>query len=227
MPKKLISERTILDAAKRGEKIILADDDVIVTAAAYDRSAQIGIKIEKKHETVEPVNQSGTQVEPTPSITKSSSQRVVDVAIAIGSDHGGFQLKEVLKSFLVGLGYKVIDIGTTSEESCDYPDYAYAVAKMVSMRDASKGIMIDSVGIASAMVANKIVGVRAACCYDEYSARSSREHNDANVMTLGGKVLGPELAKSITKLWLETPYAGGRHQKRLDKITEIELRIIK
>ncbi|MDI6767151.1 MAG: ribose 5-phosphate isomerase B [Bacteroidota bacterium] len=227
MPKKLISERTILDAAKRGEKIILADDDVIVTAAAYDRSKQIGIKIEKKHETVKPVHQSGTQMEPTPSITKSSSQSVVDAVIAIGSDHGGFQLKEVLKPFLVGLGYKVIDIGTTTEESCDYPDYAYAVAKMVSTGEASKGIMIDSVGIASAMVANKIVDVRAACCYDEYSARSSREHNDANVMTLGGKVLGSELAKSITKLWLETPYGGGRHQKRLDKITEIESRIIK
>lgn len=217
MPKQLISERTILDAAKRGEKIILTDDDVIVTAAAYDRSKQIGINIEKKHEIVKP----------TQSITKSSSDSVVEVAIVIGSDHGGFQLKELLKPFLAGLGYKVIDIGTTSEESCDYPDYAYTVAKMVSTGEASRGIMIDSVGIASAMVANKIVGIRAACCYDEYSARSSREHNDANILTLGGKVLGPELTKSITKVWLETHFAGGRHQKRLDKILEIESRINK
>ncbi len=212
MPKQLITERTVFDAAKRGEKIILTDDDVIVTAAAYDRSKQIGIKIEKKNDTIEP----------KPSITKSSSENVVDCAIVIGSDHGGFQSKEILKPFLAGLGYKVIDIGITTEESCDYPEYAYAVAKMVSTGEVSKGIMIDSVGIASAIVANKIVGIRAACCYDEYTARSSREHNDANILTLGGKVLGPELTKSITKVWLETPFAGGRHQKRLDKILEIE-----
>lgn len=217
MPKKLISEQTVLNTAKRGEKIILTDNDVIITVAASDRSKQLGITIEKRPDNVKP----------SQSISKSSSHNIVDVTIAIGSDHGGFQLKETLKPFITNLGYRVIDIGTTSEESCDYPDYAYAVAKMVSAGDATKGIMIDSVGIASAIVANKIVGIRAACCYDEFSARSSREHNDANIITLGGKVIGSELAKSITKLWLETPYAGGRHQSRLDKIFDIESRMKK
>ncbi|MBI4811216.1 MAG: ribose 5-phosphate isomerase B [Ignavibacteriales bacterium] len=147
--------------------------------------------------------------------------------IAIGSDHGGFSLKEQLKPFLVSLGYNVIDLGTNSEESCDYPDFAFSVAAMVMKGSASRGIIIDTVGTASAMAANKIPGIRAACCFDEYSARSSREHNNSNIMTLGGKVIGIELARSIVKIWLETSYAGGRHQKRLDKISDIEKKFLK
>jgi ribose 5-phosphate isomerase B len=144
--------------------------------------------------------------------------------VAIGSDHGGFPLKESLRVFIEGLGFRVVDVGTYSAEACDYPDFAYAVARMVSLGKASKGIMIDAVGNASAIVANKVRGIRAACCPDEFSARSSREHNDANVLTLGGRTLGADLAKSITRVWLETSFGGGRHQKRLDKIAEIEQR---
>ncbi len=144
--------------------------------------------------------------------------------IALASDHGGYQLKEFLKSFLEKSGYNVVDLGTYTEEACDYPDYAYAVARMVSLGQASKGIMIDAIGIASAIVANKVHGIRAACAFDEFSARSSREHNDANVLTLGGRTLGSELAKAIVTTWLETNFGGGRHQKRLDKIADIEKR---
>jgi ribose 5-phosphate isomerase B len=206
----------VIDAAKRGEKTMSLDDGTIITAAARDRAQQIGIRFEQKR--------SEEIIPPFVSAVKKSGATEI---IAIGSDHGGFQLKEILKPYLDVLGYKVMDLGTHSEEACDYPDYAYAVAKMVAAGDASRGIMIDSVGIASVMVANKVNGIRAACCFDEYSARSSREHNNANVLTLGGKTLGAELAKSIMKTWLETSFGGGRHQRRLDKITAIEKRLSK
>ena len=219
MPKKLISEQTILEAVRRGEKSIQVDGDAIVTSAAHDRAKQLGVQIVPRPKG------SATSVKASDSVplNKPSSNET----IAIGSDHGGFQLKGQLAGFLQGLGYKVVDLGTYSEEACDYPDFAYAVSRMVSLGDASRGIMIDAVGVASAMVANKIPGIRAASCDSEFAARSSREHNDANVLTLGGRVVGSELAKSIVKIWLETWFGGGRHQKMVDKITEIEKRFLK
>jgi ribose 5-phosphate isomerase B len=219
MSKKLITEWTIVEASRRGEKVLLIDRDTIVTAAAQDRARQLGVRLENK--TSEAVSQPGVSSKTTEGAAKGKE------TVAVGSDHGGFQLKEQLKPYLETLGYKVVDLGTYSEEACDYPDFAYAVARMVSVGDAAKGIMIDSVGSASAIVANKLPGIRAVCCFNEFSARSSREHNDANVLTLGGKVLGIELAKSIVKVWLETWFGGGRHQKRVDKISEIEGRFLK
>ena len=215
MTRKLISEQTILEAAKRGDTSIIIDKGMIVTDAAKDRAAQLGITIGTK--------KASAQNESVPSSGASKAQGLKET-IAIGSDHGGFQMKAILKSMLEGSGHTVVDVGTYSEESCDYPDFAYAVARMVSLGEATKGIMIDSVGIASAIVANKITGIRAACCTDEFMARSSREHNNANVLTLGGKTLGIEVAKSIVSVWMETPFGGGRHQKRVDKIHEIEKR---
>jgi len=214
--KKLISEQVVIDASKRGEKALFVDEHVIVTDAARDRAKQLGIRIQKKAEE---------KASTTPSAGASGAQSLRSLgSIAIGSDHGGFQLKELLKPYLETLGLKIVDVGTYSEETCDYPDFAYAVARTVALGHASKGIMIDAVGIASAMVANKVKGVRAASCTDEFSARSSREHNDANVLTLGGRTLGSELAKSIVKVWIETNFGGGRHQKRVAKIIEIESR---
>ncbi|HMD14731.1 MAG TPA: ribose 5-phosphate isomerase B [Bacteroidota bacterium] len=215
MTRKLISEQTVIEAAKRGDTSIVIDNGMIVTDAAKDRAAQLGITIGQKKATV--------QSPPSASSGASIHQGLKEI-VAIGSDHGGFQMKTVMKSMLEGLGHTVVDLGTYSEESCDYPDFAYAVARMVSLGEATKGIMIDSVGIASAIVANKIGGIRAACCTDEFMARSSREHNNANVLTLGGKTLGIDVAKSIVSVWLETPFGGGRHQKRVDKIHEIEKR---
>jgi ribose 5-phosphate isomerase B len=142
--------------------------------------------------------------------------------VVIGSDHGGFQTKEILKKFLGDLGYRVLDIGTNSEETCDYPDYAYAVARIVAKGEVWRGIMIDATGVASSIVCNKVPGVRAAACYNEFVAQSSREHNDANVLTLGAKALGIEVIKSIVKVWLETWFGGGRHKKRVDKIMDVE-----
>jgi ribose 5-phosphate isomerase B len=147
--------------------------------------------------------------------------------VAVGADHGGFTLKQALKDFVAGLGYTVVDCGTHSPEAVDYPDLAYAVARLVSGGEAWRGIIVDGAGIGSAMAANKVPGVRAALCYDHATAVNSREHNDANVLTLGAGLIGANLAKQIVQTWLSTPFGGGRHQRRVDKIVEIEQRFLK
>lgn len=148
--------------------------------------------------------------------------------IAIGSDHGpSFPMKEALKPYLEELGYNVRDCGTYSPDSVDYPDIAYAVAKQVSNGTAWRGIIIDGAGIGSCITANKIPGIRAALCYNQAMAHNSREHNDANVLTLGAGMIGINLARQIIKTWLDTNFAGGRHKRRVDKIVEIEHRFLK
>ncbi len=144
--------------------------------------------------------------------------------IAIAADHGGYALKENLKVWLEKQGYQVDDCGTHSPESVDYPDYAYAAAKKVSDGEAWRGIIIDGAGIGSCMVANKVPGVRAAMCYDHATALNSREHNNANVLTLGAGMIEPALARQIVLTWLNTKFGGGRHARRVDKIMDIERR---
>src|SRR5258707_2605262 len=134
--------------------------------------------------------------------------------VALGADHGGYALKEALKAFLGELGYPVVDCGTHSTEPVDYPDLAYAVAHLVGSGEAWRGIVVDGAGIGSAMAANEVPGVRAALCYDHATALNSREHNDANVLTLGPRLIGPKLAQQITQTWLATAFGGGRHQRR-------------
>jgi ribose 5-phosphate isomerase B len=146
--------------------------------------------------------------------------------VALGADHGGYALKEELKADLAELGYAVLDCGTHSAASVDYPDFAYAVALLVSEGRAWRGIIIDGAGIGSCMAANKVPGVRAAMCYDHATAVNSREHNDANVLSLGGMLLGSSLARQIVKVWLETDFGGGRHARRVDKIMGIEQRFL-
>ncbi len=163
---------------------------------------------------------------PQPSPIGNSTDREGSI-IALGTDHGGFQLKETLKAHLASLGYSVIDCGTNSTDAVDYPDFAYAVARLVSEGKAWRGIMIDGAGIGSAMAANKVPGVRAALCYDHATAVNSREHNDANLLTLGAGLIGPNLAKQIVEVWLRTEFGSGRHAKRVDKIVEIERRFMK
>jgi ribose 5-phosphate isomerase B len=142
--------------------------------------------------------------------------------IALGADHGGFAMKEALKPVLAELGRAVIDVGVAAAVTADYPDIARKVADLVAARTAYFGILVDGAGIGSAMAANKVPGVRAALCYDRASARNSREHNDANVLTLGGRLLTQSQAEEVVRVWLSTPFAGGRHQARVDKITAIE-----
>ena len=142
--------------------------------------------------------------------------------IAVGADHGGFDLKETLAAHLAEQGYRMVDCGTHSSESVDYPDFAAAVARRVADGECDAGIIVDGAGIGSAMVANKVPGVRAALCYDISSARNSREHNHANVLTLGAGLIGRGLALQIADAWLATPWGPGRHAQRVDKITEVE-----
>lgn len=147
--------------------------------------------------------------------------------VAIGADHGGYEMKEALKSEITALGFAVNDVGTNSKEAVDYPDFAHAVAQAVSTGKAWRGIMIDGAGIGSCIVANKVPGVRAGMAYDYSSAVNSREHNDTNVLTLGAGLIGVNLAKQIVKTWLNTEFAGGRHTARVDKIKSVEKKYLK
>jgi RpiB/LacA/LacB family sugar-phosphate isomerase len=141
--------------------------------------------------------------------------------IAIGADHGGFEMKEELKRFLVELGFEVSDLGTHSTEPVDYPDFAHAVASTVARGTCDLGIMVDGAGIGSCMVANKVPGIRAAMCYDEATARNSREHNGANVLTLGGKMISMARMRDIVRVWLSAELTEERHRKRVAKIDAI------
>lgn len=142
--------------------------------------------------------------------------------IAIGADHAGFLLKEHLKATLNTLGHEVADHGTHSEASVDYPRICAAVGRDVVAGKADRGIVLGGSGQGEQIAANKVRGVRAALCNDLYTARLSRQHNDANVLSMGGRIVAFGLADDILELWLETPFEGGRHQKRLDQIAEIE-----
>jgi ribose 5-phosphate isomerase B len=162
----------------------------------------------------------GAQPEPAPDKPQAP-------VVALGADHGGYPLKETLKHFLKSEGYSVLDLGTHSREAVDYPDFAHAVAVAVSEGKAWRGILVDGAGIGSSMAANKVPGIRAALCYDQATAVNSREHNDANVLTLGAGLIGETLAQQIVKTWLTTEFAGGRHARRVNKIMQIERRYLK
>jgi ribose 5-phosphate isomerase B len=146
------------------------------------------------------------------------------IAIAIGADHGGYALKDRIGAMLAEAGYAIRDCGTNGPEAVDYPDFAHAVARLVADGTCRYGIVVDAAGIGSCMAANKVPGVRAALCYDLSSARNSREHNHANVLTLGSRLIGEGLAIEIVRAWLGTDWGPGRHAARVDKITDIERR---
>jgi len=172
------------------------------------------------HEIVQRVVQK-TMEYSTPS-QSSQPNPLLQQTVALGTDHGGVDLKEILKKHLTEKGFTVIDCGTNTKDSVDYPDIALSVAKLVANGKASRGIIIDGAGIGSCMAANKVRGVRAALCYDYATAVNSREHNNANVLTLGAGLIGTNLAKLIVDTWLNTAFGGGRHARRVDKIMAIE-----
>lgn len=147
--------------------------------------------------------------------------------VAVASDHGGFPLKEELKRFLAEEGHLFIDFGCYDTQAVDYPDYAFRVAEAVMQGLFDRGIVVDGAGIGSCMVANKVPGVRAALCYDVSTARNAREHNDANVLTLGGGLIGPQLARQVAQVFLATEFAGGRHARRVDKLKAVEARYLR
>ena len=142
--------------------------------------------------------------------------------IALASDHGGYRLKEFVKNLLQSLGHEVLDFGTHSEESVDYPEYAAKVARAVAKGEVDRGILCCGTGIGMSIVANRFPKVRATLCHDEYTARMSRLHNDSNVLCMGGRVLSLEKAEAIVRIWLTEEFEGGRHARRLSKLEEIE-----
>lgn len=225
MPPKLITQDTIRELIASGKKELIVSKGTIVTPAALEAAAAHRIKIVESQRQA-----SSTPMPPEPEPSSKPAQVEVakeDRIVAFGSDHGGFQLKETLKKHAEALGYKVVDVGTHDEKPCDYPDLAYAVALAVSRGAAWRGVMIDGAGIGSCVVANKVPGVRAACCHNEFVAKNAREHNDTNVLTLGSRVTGTEVCKEIMRVWLETWFAGGRHKQRVNKIVDVEGRFLK
>ncbi|MFW6022019.1 MAG: ribose 5-phosphate isomerase B [Halanaerobiaceae bacterium] len=142
--------------------------------------------------------------------------------IAIGSDHAGYDLKKEIIDYLEEAGYKYKDMGTDNSQSVDYPDYGYKVANAVSGGEYDKGILICGTGIGMSIAANKVDGIRAALCHDVFSARLTRKHNNSNVLAMGARVIGNGLALEIAKTWIGEDFDGGRHQRRIDKITDIE-----
>ena len=146
------------------------------------------------------------------------------LSVALGADHAGWELKEALKSWLMEGGYQVLDFGTHSPDSVDYPDYAQQVGESIAVGKVERGVLVCGTGIGLAMAANKVAGVRAALCGDAYTARMSREHNDANVLALAGRMMDADMGRAILKVWLETEFAGGRHARRVDKIIDMDTR---
>ena len=142
--------------------------------------------------------------------------------IALGADHAGFHVKEIIKKYLADSGYRVDDLGTSSDESVDYPVFARAVAERVAAGQSDFGVLACGTGIGMAIAANKVTGIRAATAHDAMTARLAREHNDANVLTLGGRVLDDSQAVEVVQTFLTTQFAGGRHQRRIDEITEMD-----
>jgi ribose 5-phosphate isomerase B len=209
--KKLITERDVLELEKKGIKVLVKTWDTIITPLALDRIRYSKFTILEKEEIPR------EQIHQSNDINNTLVKR-----ITIGSDHTGFKLKNIIIKYLNEKGFLVNDVGTFDESSCDYPDFARLVAKSVASKESDFGILIDATGIPSAITANKIKGIRAATCYNAFSARSSRAHNNANVLVVGAKALGEETIKIIIDEWLTTEFDGGRHQNRLDKITEIE-----
>jgi deoxyribose-phosphate aldolase len=222
MPRRVVTVEDVA-AARDGELRLPAD--AIVTDRAREFAAERGVKLLVEGDGDTAGNESSKQgrAEDESSQTSEGPGRGRSPgAVALGSDHAGYELKEYLKRFLSDLGYTVEDFGTHSTEPVDYPDFARAVAEAVVAGKAWRGIVVDGAGIGSAMAANKVPGARAALCYDRATARNSREHNDANILTLGARLIPPEQAREIAALWLATPFAGGRHQQRVDKITALE-----
>jgi ribose 5-phosphate isomerase B len=164
------------------------------------------------------INERGIEI--TRRVSRSGSKQTRTVAV--GADHGGYPMKEELKTFLAELGHRVHDFGTNSESAVDYPDFAHAVARAVADGTADVGIVIDGAGVGSAMTANKVPGVRAAACYSVEVARNSREHNGANVLTLGSKTISNSEMREIVRAWLATELTEDRHRKRVGKIDAIE-----
>jgi ribose 5-phosphate isomerase B len=240
--RRLISERDVRRAVAESARE-LDVGDAAVTPAAIDLAHRLGIVLvglrgedRLGRRTGKPLNErrapstegvgsglttKGAPDSPLPAASAPSAQGPA-IRIAIGADHGGVALKDTLVTHLKELGHSVVDHGTNGTAAVDYPDFALAVARSVAASAAEVGIMVDGAGIGSCMVANKVPGVRAAMCYDVTTAANAREHNNANMLTLGGGLIGSRLGLAIVDTFLTTRFGGGRHAKRVEKIDELD-----
>lgn len=207
----VISERDVRDAKAQGRSFLSVPANAVVTPLAADTARSLGI-------TLQPASQ------PVDHPSAPSSENPI---VCIGSDHGGYAMKGEILKMLEQNGYQVVDVGTDSPQACDYPDFAYAVARLVADGKAGRGIMIDGVGVGSAIACNKVPGVRAACGYTEFAAWNARAHNDANVLTLGSRTMGIEVVHRIVKVFLTSDFEGGRHERRVRKMADIEERFLR
>ena len=198
---------TLQDVPESGEMKVPVG--TLVTPSARDLAASRGVKILELPDD------------------QLSSLAPPEKTIAIGADHGGFRLKEQLKPMLERAGLAIRDVGVHEEKAADYPDIAHSVAELIATGVAARGIIIDGAGIGSSIVANKVPGIRAALCYDKASAKNSREHNDSNVLTLGARLLTGTQAEDVVRVWMETPFGGGRHAARVAKIGDVEKKYLK
>jgi ribose 5-phosphate isomerase B len=234
---RLITEREIRQAARSGARELDATS-AVVTPSARDAAKRAGITLtgaptSRVAASAKPAGASArgkaTAADAPKSAAASSSVAAGSVPpkvrhVAVGADHGGVALKDAIAARLRELGHTVTDHGTSSTTAVDYPDYAVRVAQAVAGGAAQIGIMVDGAGIGSCMAANKVRGVRAAMCYDVTTATNAREHNDANVLTLGGGLIGTRLALAIVDTFLGTEFAGGRHATRVAKIDALDAR---
>jgi ribose 5-phosphate isomerase B len=222
---RVITERDVRRAAKDGTRELDAVG-AVVTPSATDVATILGVTLKGSkampdRDTSSRKKARGGDTAPStaPATSSSGAPRA---NVAVGADHGGVALKDGISARLRELGHTVTDLGTTGTTAVDYPDYAIAVARSVASGSAQVGIMVDGAGIGSCMAANKIAGARAAMCYDVTTAQNAREHNNANVLTLGGGLIGPRLALAIVEAFLSTSFGGGRHATRVAKIDALD-----
>ena len=214
----LVSEQTVLAAAAAGLASVSVPPGALVTAQARDTARSRGIRLDPAA--------APTVVTPSPVAAPAATPVAPAKTLALGCDHAGFAYKAAVADHARALGWSVVDVGTDSEAAVDYPDFAFAVGRAVHAGQVRFGVMIDGVGVGSAMVANKLPGVRAALCPDVFSAFNARAHNDANVLTLGSRTMGVETCRRVLAEFLAVAFEGGRHAARVQKILDVEARFL-
>lgn len=214
--RRLVTERDVRAAARDGRQRLAIPQNALVTPLARDTARELGIALTEEAPAAPAAAPNDCGCSTTPPAR----------TLAVGCDHAGFAYKAALVEHAQSLGWAVTDVGTDSEASVDYPDFAFAVSRLVAAGEVQLGLMIDGVGVGSAMVANKVPGVRAACCASEFAAFNARAHNDANVLTLGSRTSGVEVCKRILATFLQTDFEGGRHAARVEKIKDVEARFL-
>lgn len=221
MPKRpLITEDDVRRAHDSGQPSLVIAPNALVTALARDYARDHGIALTERGEST------ATHDCNCASPQACACAEAPPKTLALGCDHAGFAYKQALADYARSLGWTVTDVGTDSDARCDYPDFAYAVARLVALGTVQFGVMLDGVGVGSAMVANKLPTIRAACCASEFAAFNARAHNNANVLTLGSRTEGIEVCKGILYTFLQTEFEGGRHADRVQKIADVEARFL-